>query len=150
MSKIDTDHDGSVSLDEAKKAAIAKFDTLDKDKEGTLDANELTGILGRNDLIKADKDKDKTLDKVEFLALVEKLFAAADKDKDGTLDAKELSTEQGRALVSLLACARCQVPWRPSAPVSLSQMRVAASWPRRRPPAGLRARPTLSRANGTR
>lgn len=56
MSKIDTDHDGSVSLDEAKKAAIAKFDTLDKDKEGTLDANELTGILGRNDLIKADKN----------------------------------------------------------------------------------------------
>jgi Ca2+-binding EF-hand superfamily protein len=79
MSKIDTDHDGSVSLDEAKKAAIAKFDTLDTDKEGTLDANELTGILSRNDLIKADKDKD------------------------GTLDAKELSTEQGRALVALLA-----------------------------------------------
>jgi Ca2+-binding EF-hand superfamily protein len=103
MQKIDTDHDGSVSLDEAKKAAIAKFDTLDTDKEGTLDANELTGILGRNDLIKADKDKDKTLDKAEFLALVEKLFAAADKDKDGTLDAKELSTEQGRALVALLA-----------------------------------------------
>ena len=103
MSKIDTDHDGSVSLDEAKKAAIAKFDTLDTDKEGTLDANELTGILGRNDLIKADKDKDNTLDKAEFLALVEKMFAAADNDKDGTLDEKELSTEQGRALVALLA-----------------------------------------------
>jgi Ca2+-binding EF-hand superfamily protein len=103
MSKIDTDHDGSVSLDEAKKAATAKFDTLDTDKEGTLDASELTGILSRNELIKADKDKDKTLDKAEFLALVEKLFAAADKDKDGTLDAKELSTEQGRALVALLA-----------------------------------------------
>jgi Ca2+-binding EF-hand superfamily protein len=103
MSKIDIDHDGSVSLDEAKKAAIAKFDTLDTDKEGTLDASELTGILARNDLIKADKDKDNTLDKAEFLALVEKLFAAADKDKDGTLDATELSTEQGRALVALLA-----------------------------------------------
>jgi Ca2+-binding EF-hand superfamily protein len=103
MSKIDTDHDGSVSLDEAKKAAIAKFDTLDTDKEGTLDASELTGILARNDLIKADKDKDNTLDKAEFLALVEKLFAAADKDKDGTLDVKELSTDQGRALVALLA-----------------------------------------------
>jgi hypothetical protein len=34
---------------------------------------------------------------------VEKLFAAADIDKDGTLDAKELSTEQGRAVVALLA-----------------------------------------------
>ncbi len=35
-----------------------------------LDARELTRILGRNDLFKADKDKDNTLDKVEFLALV--------------------------------------------------------------------------------
>jgi Ca2+-binding EF-hand superfamily protein len=103
MSKIDIDHDGSVSLDEAKKASIAKFDALDTDKEGTLDASELTGLIARNDLIKADKDKDNTLDKAEFLALVEKLFAAADIDKDGTLDAKELSTEQGRAVVALLA-----------------------------------------------
>ncbi len=103
MSRIDTDHDGSISLDEAKNAAVAKFDALDTDKEGTLDASELTGILARKDLTKADKDKDNTLDKAEFLALVEKRFAAADKDKDGTLDAKELSTEQGRALVALLA-----------------------------------------------
>lgn len=103
MSKIDTDHDGTISLDEAKKAAETKFDALDTDKEGTLDASELTGILSRSDLVKADKDRDNTLDKAEFRTLVEKLFAAADRDQDGTLDAKELSTEQGRALVTLLA-----------------------------------------------
>jgi hypothetical protein len=57
MSKIDIDHDGSVSLDEAKKASIAKFDALDTDKEGTLDASELTGLIARNDLIKAIKIK---------------------------------------------------------------------------------------------
>ncbi len=60
LSKIDTDHDGSVSLAEAKAAAAAKFDALDTDKEGTLDANELTGILSPNTVTIADKDKDKT------------------------------------------------------------------------------------------
>jgi len=103
LSKVDTDHDGSVSLAEAKAAASAKFDALDTDKEGTLDVNELTGILSPNAVKKADKDKDQTLDKGEFLALVEKMFKAADQDHDGTLDPTELSTDQGRALVSLLA-----------------------------------------------
>ena len=103
LSKIDPDNDGTVSLDEAKKAAAAAFDAMDTDKEGTLDASELTGIVGHGAIAKADTDKDGTLDKAEFLALVEKTFAAADPDKDGTLDAKELSSEQGRALVSLIA-----------------------------------------------
>jgi Ca2+-binding EF-hand superfamily protein len=103
LSKIDTDHDGSVSLAEAKAAASAKFDALDTDKEGTLDASELTGILSPNAVKKADKDKDETLDKSEFLTLVEKMFEAADQDHDGTLNPAELSTDQGRALVSLLA-----------------------------------------------
>jgi Ca2+-binding EF-hand superfamily protein len=103
LSKIDTDHDGSVSLAEAKAAASAKFDALDTDKEGTLDVNELTGVLSPGAVKKADKDKDQTLDKVEFLALVEQKFKAADKDHDGTLDPTELSTDQGRAFVSLLA-----------------------------------------------
>jgi hypothetical protein len=103
LSKVDTDHDGSVSLAEANAAASAKFDALDTDKKGTLDVNELTGILSPNAVKKADKDKDQTLDKVEFLALVEKMFKAADQDHDGTLDPTELSTDQGRALVSLLA-----------------------------------------------
>ncbi|HEY4041750.1 MAG TPA: EF-hand domain-containing protein [Rhodopila sp.] len=103
MSKIDTDNDGTISLDEAKKAAVAKFDALDTDKEGTLDASELTGILSHSDMVKADKDKEGTVDKAEFLALVEKRFAAADTDKDGTLSPQELSTEQERALVALLA-----------------------------------------------
>jgi hypothetical protein len=103
LSKIDTDHDGTISLDEAKAAASAKFDALDTDKEGTLDVNELAGILSPNAVKKADKDKDNTLDKAEFLALVEKKFKAADHDHDGRLDAKELSTDEGRALVALLA-----------------------------------------------
>jgi hypothetical protein len=103
MTKIDTDNDGTISLDEAKKAASTKFDALDTDKEGTLDATELTGIVGKAAVAKADKDKDSTLDKAEYQALVAKAFAAADTDKDGKLDAKEVSSAQGRELVALLS-----------------------------------------------
>jgi hypothetical protein len=55
-------HDGTVTLAEAKIAATAKFDHLDTDKEGTLDAHELTGLLGPKMGSAADTDHDKTLD----------------------------------------------------------------------------------------
>ena len=84
-------------------AATKKFDKLDTDQEGTLDASELTGLMGKKALAAADGDKDATLDKAEYLALVTKAFKKADTDKDGTLDAAELSTEPGRQLVALLA-----------------------------------------------
>jgi Ca2+-binding EF-hand superfamily protein len=103
MAKIDVDHDGTISMAEAKAAAAAKFDALDTDKEETLDASELIGIVGSGTLAGADKDKDHTLDKAEFIALVDKMFASADADRDGTLTPQELSTEKGRALVALFA-----------------------------------------------
>jgi hypothetical protein len=103
MSKIDTDGDGTISWDEAKVAAAAKFQALDTDKEGTLDASELTGVISQAALKKGDTDKDSTLDPTEYLAVVETMFRAADRDHDGTLDARELSTAPGRALVAVLA-----------------------------------------------
>jgi hypothetical protein len=41
---FDTDNDGTVDIDEAKKAAGELFDKLDTDKDGTLDVKELKGI----------------------------------------------------------------------------------------------------------
>ena len=103
MTAIDPDHDGSVSLEEATAAAEKKFDALDTDKEGTLDKNELIGILDAKKVTATDKDRDGTLDKKEYVALVTAMFKKADPDHDGTLDPAELSTAQGRALVALLA-----------------------------------------------
>ena len=79
------------------------FDHLDTDKEGTLDAHELTGLLGPKMGSAADTDHDKTLDHAKYLDVVGKAFARADADHDGTLDPAELSTPAGRELVAMLA-----------------------------------------------
>ena len=42
---LDTDNDGTVDLAEAKKAASALFDKLERDHDGTLDKRELAGRL---------------------------------------------------------------------------------------------------------
>ena len=100
---IDTDNDGTVDIDEAKKAASAVFDKLDTDKDGTLDAKELKGRLTQKELTAADPDNDGTLSKDEYLAVVEKRFKAADPDNDGTVSAAEFKTAAGRSLSQLLS-----------------------------------------------
>jgi Ca2+-binding EF-hand superfamily protein len=100
---FDTDNDGTVDIDEAKKAAGELFDKLDADKDGTLDVKELKGRLTQQEFIAADPDKDGTLSKDEYLAVVEKRFKAADPDNDGTVSAAEFKTAAGRSLSQVLS-----------------------------------------------
>ena len=102
MRLLDTDNDGTIDLDEAKKAASTLFDKLDRDHDGTLDRRELRGRLSAAEFPAADPDKDGTLSKDEYLKVVEDRFKAADRDNDGTLDEKELRSRAGRALLPLL------------------------------------------------
>lgn len=99
---FDTDGDGTIDLAEAKKAASALFDKLERDHDGTLDQRELTRRLTPKELAAADPDRDRTLTRDEYLAVVEQRFGAADPDHDGTLDARELNTRAGQALMRLL------------------------------------------------
>jgi len=102
MQLLDTDNDGTIDLNEAKKAGGALFDRLDRNRSGTLNKRELGGRVTPQEFAAADPDKDGTLTKDEFLTVVEKRFKAADPDNDGTIDQKELSTRTGRALLRLL------------------------------------------------
>ena len=88
MQQWDPDHDGTLSLDEVKKAADARFDALDADHDGTLDKKELGRAVSASDLKRADTDKDGTLDKTEYEAIATQRFQAADPDHDGTLERK--------------------------------------------------------------
>jgi len=102
LAALDTDHDGTVSLDEAKKAAEIMFDNVDRDHDGTLTARELRGRLSAREFTAADTDKDGTLSKDEYLAVVQRRFKAADTDNDGTLTRRELGSKAGRQLLLLL------------------------------------------------
>jgi hypothetical protein len=93
---LDTDNDGKVDLAEARKAASAVFDKLERDNDHTLDKHELSRRLSAEELAAADPDHDGTLTKDEYLAVVERRFIAADLDHDGTLDARELNSGAGR------------------------------------------------------
>ncbi len=99
---FDTDGDGTIDLAEAKKAASALFDRLERDRDGTLDKHELARRLSPKELAAADPDHDGTLTREEYLAVVEQRFSAADPDHDGTLDARELNSRAGQALLRLL------------------------------------------------
>jgi Ca2+-binding EF-hand superfamily protein len=102
FSGIDTDNDGTISLDEAKAAAGKVFDQLDHDNDGTLDRAELRRRIPRQDWKIADPDNDKTLTKDEYLNYVEYAFKRADVNGDGTVDEKEARSHAGRLLLRLL------------------------------------------------
>jgi hypothetical protein len=102
LRSLDTDHDGTVDLTEAKAAASRLFGKLDRDRDGTLDRRELRGRMVSKEFAAADGDRDGTVDKNEYLAAVTRAFKSADRDNDGTLDANELSSARGRVLMRLL------------------------------------------------
>jgi Ca2+-binding EF-hand superfamily protein len=99
---IDSDHDGTLDLDEVKKAAGALFDELDRDHDGTVTRSELRHRLSAKEFAAADSDKDGTLSKDEYLAVVEQRFRAADVDHDGTLTPAEFRSAAGLALRRLI------------------------------------------------
>src|SRR5882724_7271420 len=62
LQTLDPDKDGTVDLNEAKTAASALFDKLEKDKDGALDRKELHGRIPDAEWAVADTDNDGTVD----------------------------------------------------------------------------------------
>ena len=56
LAALDTDHDGTVSLDEAKKAAEVIFGKLDRDRDGTLTGRELRDRLSAREFAAFQSD----------------------------------------------------------------------------------------------
>jgi len=104
--KWDTDHDGTLTVEEIKKAADKRFEELDRKHGGYLTRSQLAGIVSFQQFRKADSAHGGKLDKAKFLSLVEKLFQNADMDHDGKLDQRELGSPMGKALLRLLSFVR--------------------------------------------
>lgn len=100
---VDADHDGTIDLDEAKRAAGLLFDQLDRDHTGKLSRAQLGHLrVGLAEFSWADRDHDGTLTKDEYLALVERLFKAADRHHNGTVNRAEFHSKSGLPLRRLL------------------------------------------------
>jgi Ca2+-binding EF-hand superfamily protein len=100
---IDRDRDGTIDLDEAKRAAALLFDQLDRHRTGKLSRTQLgRGRMTLAEFSWADRDHDGTLTKDEYLALVERQFRAADLDRDGTVSRAEFKARSGLPLRRLL------------------------------------------------
>jgi hypothetical protein len=99
---IDSDHDGTLDLEEVQKAAAALFNELDADHDGMFSRRELKLRLSIRDFQTDDSDKDGTLTKGEFLAIVKERFKDADIDHDGTLSPSEFKSRAGLVLPRLL------------------------------------------------
>jgi Ca2+-binding EF-hand superfamily protein len=103
FSAIDIDNDGTIDLDEAKRAAERVFQRLDRHHAGKLTRAQIGRLrVTAAEFSWADRDHDGTVDKDEYLALVERQFKAADVDHDGTVSRAEFESRIGLPLRRLL------------------------------------------------
>lgn len=102
-SRFDLDHDGTLSLAEAKSAAAYEFNKLNTDSDHTVSRQELGGRLSDAEFKQANPDNDGTLNKAEYLKLVEQRFDAAAGGPDKTIKIADLSSSKaGKQLLQLM------------------------------------------------
>ena len=86
--KMDQDQNGMVTPDEMQAYQQEKFNELDKDKSGDLDAAELT--LDQTKMLQpADKDMNGKVSQEESNAQFKEYFQQMDKDKDSQISEAE-------------------------------------------------------------
>ena len=97
FSKLDSDANGKVTVDEFRQTAEKRFLRLDGNKDGAVSTAEIDQALQksmetrRNRILKfMDADQDGSVSKVELDAMVARLLASADADSDGGLTLDEI------------------------------------------------------------
>ncbi len=103
ISRLDQDHDGTLSWEEIRGQAVAEFKKLDRDHEGSIDAKEWQlGHLPQAEWKKVQPDSSGKISQERYLVWVKEKFTEADPDHDGTLDEAELSSSRASVLLNLL------------------------------------------------
>lgn len=88
MAQLDSDGDGRISRAENDAQAAKRFDTLDANKDGRIDAAERGGGMGRM-LDRLDTDGDGVVTHAEYDAATKARFDRMDTNHDGFVDAAE-------------------------------------------------------------
>lgn len=98
------DKDNTLNWNEIAPAAEARFKLLDTDHDGTLSEEEASkaGITAQ-EFKQASAGSGQTLNQQDYLNLVKARFKAANTDNDQTLTSQELDSQAGQKLVSLLS-----------------------------------------------
>lgn len=96
--------DSTLSWKEIVPAAQARFQQLDTNHDGTLSKQEAAkaGITSA-EFQQANTKGHHTLSQQEYLAFVKTKFEAANPNQDQTLSSRELNTPAGQSLRNLLA-----------------------------------------------
>lgn len=102
LNAVDPDNDGMLDIIEANTAAQRTFQRLNRDKDTTLEGDELRGRVSSAALKAADPDSDGSLDQLEWSWLTLQRFTRANTDGDLTIECDELATPAGKALMLLL------------------------------------------------
>lgn len=85
MDRLDRDGDGMVSRSEYQSFMTAAFANLDKNKDGTLSADEVAPVLNAQQFAAINVNQDGKITQTEFLNSVMADFKAADRGSDGSL-----------------------------------------------------------------
>ena len=101
MSNLDTDKDGSVTMDEAHASASKKFDKLDPKHTGKVSKARIPAITRAMDEMKVT-DKNLEIDKTQYMAGVDAAFKEADKDNEGKLTPDELKSPAGKKFLNMV------------------------------------------------
>ena len=100
----DTNRDGQITLAEFQASRAARFDRLDRDRDGVIRMQDFPRIALRGDrgadlermISAADRNRDGALPRQEMLASPPVAFAMADANDDGVLTAAERDAAKAR------------------------------------------------------
>ena len=102
MAALDANRNHILEESEAQAAGRRLFDSLDTDRDGRLQTNEVNGCLGGAVMKAADPDADGGLNTQEYAALLTARLKSANENADGTLDDNELASLAGRLLLVMV------------------------------------------------
>jgi Ca2+-binding EF-hand superfamily protein len=102
LEPFDTDHSGTMDIEEAETRGREVFRALDANKDGSLSGAELAGRLDDTAFADYDSNSSKSLDRSEYAKAIGIEFRNADGDGNSRLDADELKSEPGAKLLRLI------------------------------------------------